>query len=125
MVAVSKAVEPNSIDLRYGHTTAKEQQNNLAVSAKGEVKKNLYFEATVDFASAVDGAGETVQLTGCNGVALGDVVVGVSISVDLQDMMLTAYVQAANVIELRLQNESGSTVDLGSATVRVVVADVT
>ena len=125
MVAVSKAVDPNKVDLRYGHTDAKEQQNDIALTAKGEVKKLMYFEATVDFASAADGVGETVQLTGCNGVALGDVVIGVSISVDLQDMMLTGYVQAANVIEIRLQNESGSTVDLGSATVRVVVADAT
>ena len=125
MVAVSKAVSPNKINLAYGHTDAKEQQNNIAVTAQGNVKKLSYFEATVDFASAADGVGETVQLTGCNGVSLGDAVIAVSLGLDLQDMILTAYVQADTVIELRLQNESTGTVNLASTTVRVVVADVT
>ena len=125
MVAALNAIYPNTMNLAYGHTDAKEQQNNLAMTAQGSVKKLLYFTATVNFASAADGVGETVAITGCNGVSLGDVVIGVSIALDLQDMMLTGYVSADNVIEVRLQNESTNTVDLASTTVTVIVADVT
>ena len=125
MVAVSTAIDTNGNDLSYGHTDAKEYQNLIAMTAEGVAKNIKYYEATVNFASAADGVGETVQLTGCSGVSLGDIILGVSISVDLADMMLTGYVQADNVIEIRLQNESTNTVDLASATVRVAVLDVT
>lgn len=125
MVATTQENVPNVVDLSGAQTDAKDQQNILALSGDGKIKKLMVFEATVNFASAADGVGETVQITGANGVALGDVVIGVSIGLDLQDMILTGYVQAANVIEVRLQNESTNTVDLASTTVRVVVADVT
>jgi hypothetical protein len=53
---------------------------------------------------------------------LGDIVLGVSFGVDLAGVNVTAYVSAANVVTLRLQNESTATVDLASTTVDVVVA---
>jgi len=124
MVAASKAIDANVADFQYSHTDAKEHQNLLALTATGNVLGHKYYEATVDFASLVDGAGETVQITACVGVSLGDIIVGVSLGVDLQDMILTAYVQADTVIELRLQNESTATVNLASTTVRVIVASV-
>jgi hypothetical protein len=37
-------------------------------------------------------------------------------------MSVTAYVSAANVISIRVQNESGSTVDLASCKIRLVAA---
>lgn len=77
--------------------------------------------ATFDAASHLDGAGETVSIT-VAGAALGDFVIP-SMGVDLQDMMLTGYVQAADTVEVRLQNESGSTVDLASTTLKVLVID--
>lgn len=125
MPAASEENVPNVVNLTGSQTNAKEQQNILALSGDGKIKKLMVFEVTIDFASAADGVGETVQITGANGVELGDVVLGVSIGIDLEDMILTAYVQADNVIEVRLQNESTSTVNLASTTVRVVVADVT
>ncbi len=125
MVATTEENVPNVVSLTGAQTDAKDQQNVLALSGDGKIKKIMVFEATVDFASAADGVGETVQITGANGVALGDVVIGVSIGLDLEDMILTAYVQATDVIEVRLQNESTATVNLASTTVRVVVADVT
>lgn len=70
-----------------------------------------------DPGNLIDGAGETKGLT-CNGAELGDYVL-VSAPYDLQDMTVTAYVQAANVVEIRLQNESGGAIDLGSGTWRV------
>lgn len=125
MPATTKAVAPTEINLSAGHTDEKQLKNFRAISADGNIKKYMYFEATVNVGNLVDAAGETVQLTGCTGVALGDVVIGVSLGVDMLDMLVTAYVQAANVIELRVQNESGNTVNLDSTKVRVIVADVT
>jgi hypothetical protein len=75
---------------------------------------------THDFGSLADGAGETTTVT-VTGAALGDFVEGVSLSVDLQGMTLTGYVSAADTVSVRLQNESGSPVDLSSATLRARV----
>jgi hypothetical protein len=77
--------------------------------------------ATVDVASLVDAAGATQSIT-CTGAALGDFVL-VSHSLDVQDITVTAYVQSANTVEVRFQNEGAATVDLGSGTVTVLVID--
>lgn len=76
--------------------------------------------ATVNFASALDGVGETYIISGVKGAALGDIVL-VFPTLDMQDMLLQGYVQAADTVELRLQNESTNTVDLASQTIRIVV----
>ena len=68
----------------------------------------------------VDGAGETDDVT-VAGVALGDMVIGASLGVDLVGLTVTGYVSAANTVKFRIQNESGSTVDLASATMKIVV----
>lgn len=75
------------------------------------------FSETHNFGSLVDAAGETGAIT-APGAALGDSCVA-SVGVDIVDMTLTCYVNAANSVEYRLQNESGSTADLASTTVRV------
>ena len=77
-------------------------------------------KATLDAGSLVDGAGETDDVT-VPGVALGDMVLGASLGVDLVGLTVTGYVSAANTVKFRIQNESGSTVDLASATLRIVV----
>ena len=76
---------------------------------------------TLNAGSLVDGAGETDDVT-VPGVALGDMVLCSSLAVDLVGLTVTGYVSAANTIKFRVQNESGSTVDLASATLRIVVA---
>ena len=77
--------------------------------------------ATWDAASLVDGAGETKSVT-VTGAAIGDFVLA-SMGVDLVDMTMTAYVQAADTVEVRIQNESTATVDLASTTLKVLVID--
>ena len=77
--------------------------------------------ATLDAGSLVNGAGET-ETVAVPGVALGDMVLGCSFSVDEVGMSVTAYVSAANVISIRVQNESESTVDLASCKSRLVAA---
>lgn len=74
---------------------------------------------TWDPGSLGDGAGETHSLT-VTGAAFGDAVM-VGVPYDLQDCVVTAYVQAANTVEIRLQNESTGTRDLVSGSWRIFV----
>ena len=76
--------------------------------------------ATLDAGSLADAAGET-DTVAVPGVALGDMVLGVSFAVSEAGLTVTGYVSAADVVSLRVQNESGSTVDLASTKIRVVV----
>lgn len=73
-----------------------------------------------DVASLVDAAGATVTLT-VPGVQLGDMVIGFSFGVSLAGMSVTAYVSAADTVQIRVQNESAGTVDLAATTVKVLV----
>jgi hypothetical protein len=77
--------------------------------------------ATLDAGSLVDGAGETDDVT-VPGVALGDMVIGASLGVDLVGLTVTGYVSAANTVNFRIQNESEATVNLAAATLRIVIA---
>ena len=74
---------------------------------------------TWDVGSLVDAAGESKDVT-VTGAVLGDFAIA-SLGVDTVDMLVTATVTAADTVTVRVQNESGSTVDLASTTVRVVV----
>lgn len=64
----------------------------------------------------------TVSVTGA---ALGDVVTGVSLDVDLQGTSLRGYVSAANTVTVYHRNDTGGPVDLASALLRVEVLDKT
>jgi len=77
-------------------------------------------KATLNAGSLDDGVGETDDVT-VPGVALGDMVLSASLGVDLVGLTVTGYVSAANTVKFRIQNESGSTVDLASSTLRIVV----
>lgn len=74
---------------------------------------------TYDPASLGDGAGVTTTIT-VAGAGLGNFALA-SFSLDLQSVMLFAWVSAANTVSVRFQNESGGTVDLSSGTIRVLV----
>ena len=68
-----------------------------------------------------DGAGETSAGITVTGAALGDYVT-VAAPYDLQDLIATAYVQATNTVEIRIQNENaGANVNLASGTWKVKV----
>lgn len=77
--------------------------------------------ATYDPASLSDGTGATTTVT-VTGAALGDYVENVSFGVDLQGVMLTAYVSAPNTVAVRFQNETGGPIDLASSTLKVRVS---
>lgn len=77
-------------------------------------------KGTVDFAEIADGD-EAVDTIAVPGVALGDMVIAVSCSIDVADLNLTAAVTAANEVTVQLNNNTGGAINLGSAVFRVVV----
>ena len=66
-------------------------------------------------------AAEAVTDISVPGVVLGDAVAGVSFSLDVADLTLTAAVTAADTVTVQLSNVTGGAIDLASGTVRVVV----
>lgn len=75
--------------------------------------------AVFDPASLIDGSGTTTTVP-CVGAALGDRAEA-TFSNNLNSIMLTAWVSAADTVSVRFQNESGGTLDLLSGTLRVFV----
>lgn len=126
MPAATVVVNNNQlkVDSTYGHTDSKEYANLMAMTGGGLLGGVSVYKATIDPASLVDAAGETQQLTACTGVKLGKtLILGVVNPIDLQDISVTAYVQADGVIELRFQNEGAATVNLASAVWYIVTAN--
>ncbi len=76
--------------------------------------------ATMDIGSLADAVGESNTIA-VPGVVLGDVVLGVSFALTISGMTVTAYVSAADVVTVRVQNESGGILDILTTTIKVVV----
>ncbi len=81
---------------------------------------NLQGSATWNPGSLNDGVGETSSGITVTGAALGDFVL-VSAPYDLQGITCNGYVSATNTVTIRLQNETGGTIDLASGTWKVKV----
>ena len=79
-------------------------------------------ETALNFGAAAVGSGTfaSVDVT-VPGVALGDIVMGVSMGVDTVDAVVAGAVTAANTVTLTLLNNSAGAVDLASTTARFVV----
>lgn len=77
---------------------------------------------TVNFGNAATGSGTfaSVDVTVPN-VALGDIVMGVSMGVDTVDAVVAGAVTAANTVTLTLLNNSAGAVDLASTTCKFIV----
>jgi len=77
---------------------------------------------TVDFGNAATGSGTfaSVDVT-VPGVALGDVVFGVSLGVDTVDAVVAGAVTAADTVTLTLLNNTAGAVDLASTTAKFMV----
>lgn len=78
---------------------------------------------TINFADAATGSGTfaSAEVT-VPGVALGDIVMGVSAGVDTIDAVIGGAVTAADTVTLTLLNNTTGSVNLASTTVRFVVA---
>lgn len=92
---------------------------SFAKNYRSVFSKVIKQTSTVDVASLVDGAGATQSVT-VPGAKLGDFV-RVAFGVSLVGITVTAYVSAADTVQIRLQNESTATVDLASTSVNIVV----
>lgn len=80
-------------------------------------------ETALNFANAATGSGTfaTADLT-VPGVALGDMVLGLSMGVDTVDAAVVGNVTAANTVTVTLLNNTAGAVDLASTTCKFVVA---
>jgi hypothetical protein len=91
----------------------------------GGVFSNIWVaKGTINFASVADGdeAADTIAVPG---VALGDVVLGVSAGVSAAELTVTAYVSAANTVTVVVANNTGGAIDLASTVFKVVVGKTT
>jgi hypothetical protein len=77
---------------------------------------------SVDFGNASVGSGTfaSVDVT-VPGVALGDIVMGVSIAVDTVDTVIAGAVTAANTVTLTVLNNTAGAVNLAPAIVDFIV----
>ena len=79
--------------------------------------------ATLDSASVATGAaGAATDTVTVPGVALGDMVIGMSVAVSEAGLVRRAYVSAANTVTISTNNLTGSSVDLASTTIDLVIA---
>jgi hypothetical protein len=87
------------------------------------VKDVWVYTAALDLGNAATGSGTFASSdVTVPGVALGDVVMGVSLEVDTVDTAVVAAVTAANTVTVTVLNNTAGAVNLASATVRIVIA---
>lgn len=78
--------------------------------------------ATLDSASVATGAaGAGTDTITVSGVALGDVVIAMSVGVSEAGVVRRAYVSAANTVTVATDNLTGGAVDLASTTIKLVI----
>ena len=77
-------------------------------------------KATINADSLTTGTNDTDTIT-VPGVGLGDIVLGVSLGVDVAGMQVTAYVSAANTVTVVFNNITAGTVNLDSTTIKLMV----
>ena len=79
--------------------------------------------ATLDSASVATGAaGAATDTITVAGVALGDAVIAMSLGITEAGIVRRAYVSAANTVTVATNNLTGSSVDLASTTIKLVIA---
>lgn len=89
---------------------------------RGAFKEMWLVTETVNFGNAATGSGTfaSVDVTVPN-VALGDMLVAVSVGVDTIDGVIYGAVTAANVVTLTLLNNSAGAIDLAPTTCKFIV----
>ena len=76
---------------------------------------------TLNSASVSDQAAATDTVT-VPGVALGDMVIGMSAGVSEAGLVRRAYISATDTVTIATTNTTGGAVDLASSTVKLVIA---
>lgn len=86
------------------------------------VDKVYVYTGTLDIGNAATGSGTFASSdVTVAGVALGDIVLSVSLGVDTVDAAVVGAVTAANTVTVTLLNNTAGAVNLASTTVRIVV----
>lgn len=94
--------------------------NGLAMLMRDFGRMQLSGSAAYDPPSIAADTGVTTTVT-VPGVALGDIVTGVSFSLDLQGLSVTGWVSTADTVSVRIFNGTAAAVDLASGTLRARV----
>jgi hypothetical protein len=87
---------------------------------QGAFSEMWVVSCAVDFDNIADGDENDHQGT-VDGLALGDMVLGVSLSIDNEDVTITSTVVAANTLNIQALNNTGGAKNLGAATAKVIV----
>ncbi len=90
-----------------------------AVQALYNVPGLLYAATTFNYADGVDGVGENKTIT-VTGAVVGDFVLA-ALAGDTGGITVSSYVDAADSVTVRFQNESGGTVTIGSVAITATV----
>lgn len=88
---------------------------------QGVFDKVFEVRATIDVDSLTTGTSDT-DTVAVPGVALGDMVLAMSFGVSLAGIQATAYVSATDTVTVAFRNNTGSTVNLDSTTIKLVIA---
>lgn len=118
----------SELDIGGGTKTYVDGDDDLLVKDDVEIDGDLYVEGsmnllsyttTFDFPSIPDG-GFTAYHATLNGASMGDVALA-SLSIDVNDLQLTANVTASNFVTALVTNNTGAAVDLDSCTLKISV----
>jgi hypothetical protein len=90
-------------------------------SFRGLFSDTWSITCTLNSASVADQAAGTDTVT-VPGVALGDMVIGMSAGVSEAGLVRRAYVSAADTVTIATTNTTGGAVDIAQTTVKLVVA---
>ena len=96
-------------------TTTTAEFRFMTTTNTGTMPAMLTGSAAIDPGTIADGAGVTGAGITVTGAAMGDVVL-IGAPYDVEDVTMTAWVQAANTVEIRWQNESTASWNPGSGT---------
>ena len=96
------------------------------VSRRGNDQFRGLFTDTWDVSCTLDSASVATVSTATDtvtvaGVALGDMVLGMSVGVSEAGLVRRAYVSAANTVTIVTYNPTGSSVDLGATTLQLII----
>ena len=97
------------------------------VSRRGNDQFRGLFTDTWDVSCTLDSASVATTATATDtvtvsGIALGDMVLGMSIGVDEAGLVRRAYVSAANTVTIVTYNPTASSINLASTTLNLVIA---
>ena len=96
------------------------------VSRRGNDQFRGLFTDTWDVSCTLDSASVSTVSTATDtvtvpGVALGDMVIGMSIGVSEAGLVRRAYISAANTVTVVTYNPTGGSVDIGGNTLQLII----